>query len=248
MKLIITGASGFVATELIRQSLSNPEITSIIALARRPVSAPSNLSPGADASKLHSVVLNNYDAYPDDVKTQLKGADACIWTVAITPNKARGMDFAQIRRVCHDQTLIGLEEMLLASSQERTNSSNPQPFRFLYMSGAKGERDQSKTPGLETKYLLMRGETENQILALATGKYRDQMTACVAKPGIITQSGQYLKTALAVVLWYVIGLPRVDVKECAAAMLHEVVQGFSKEPLLNEDLVRIGRRELGSGR
>jgi uncharacterized protein YbjT (DUF2867 family) len=36
MKLIITGATGFVGTEVIRQALSNSTITSIIALARKP--------------------------------------------------------------------------------------------------------------------------------------------------------------------------------------------------------------------
>jgi len=81
MKLIVAGASGFVATEVIRQSLSIPKITSVIAIARRPVSAPLNLGQGADASKLHSVVLDNYDSYPDDTTKQLAGADACIWYV-----------------------------------------------------------------------------------------------------------------------------------------------------------------------
>ena len=79
MKLVVTGATGFVATEIIRQSLSIPKITSVIALARRPVSPPLNLSPAADASKLHSAVLDNYGSYPDHVIKQLAGADACIW-------------------------------------------------------------------------------------------------------------------------------------------------------------------------
>lgn len=81
MKLIVAGASGFVASEVIRQSLSIPKITSVIALARHPVATPSNLGKGADASKLHSVVLDSYGSYPDDVIKQLAGADACIWYV-----------------------------------------------------------------------------------------------------------------------------------------------------------------------
>ena len=81
MKLIIAGATGFVATELIRQSLSLPKITSIHAIGRRPVSPPSNLGPNADPSKLHSVVVENYGSYSDDVIKQLAGADACIWYV-----------------------------------------------------------------------------------------------------------------------------------------------------------------------
>jgi nucleoside-diphosphate-sugar epimerase len=78
MKLIIAGGSGFVATELIRQSLALPQITTVIVLARRPVSAPTDSAAG-DPSKLHSIVLQDYDEYPDEVKKQLADADACIW-------------------------------------------------------------------------------------------------------------------------------------------------------------------------
>lgn len=79
MKLIIAGATGFVATEVIRQSLTNPRITSVIALARRPAPTPANVDPGADTSKLHNVTIKDYDSYSDEVKKHFVGADACIW-------------------------------------------------------------------------------------------------------------------------------------------------------------------------
>jgi hypothetical protein len=79
MQLIVTGASGFLANEIIRQSLYSPKITSVIAVARRPVSAPEGLTSGADASKLSSLVIKDYDEYPEDVKKQFANADACIW-------------------------------------------------------------------------------------------------------------------------------------------------------------------------
>ncbi len=79
MKLVVAGASGFVATELIRQSLSIAKITSVISLSRRPISPVSNLDHDADTSKLQNVLVDNYGSYPDDVKKKLAGADACIW-------------------------------------------------------------------------------------------------------------------------------------------------------------------------
>jgi len=89
MKLIISGATGFVATELIRQSLSNPRITTVLALARRPVAVPENLPTGADTSKLKSIVLEDFAVYSDDVKKQIEGADACIWYVIDVSNDLR---------------------------------------------------------------------------------------------------------------------------------------------------------------
>jgi uncharacterized protein YbjT (DUF2867 family) len=79
MKLVVSGASGFVATEVIRQSLSHPKITSVVALARRAVAVPDSLLPGADPSKLHSVVVDDFGQYSEEVKRQVAGADACIW-------------------------------------------------------------------------------------------------------------------------------------------------------------------------
>jgi uncharacterized protein YbjT (DUF2867 family) len=79
MKLIIAGATGFVAEELIRQSLRHPDIKSVVALARRPVAAPPGA--GADGSKLKSVVVKDCDDYPEEVRRELAGADACIWYV-----------------------------------------------------------------------------------------------------------------------------------------------------------------------
>ena len=80
MKLIITGATGFVATEVLRQALLLPSITTVVAVARKPVTAPEG-TPLTNASKLKSVVVEDYGTYPEDVKKEFAGADACIWYV-----------------------------------------------------------------------------------------------------------------------------------------------------------------------
>jgi nucleoside-diphosphate-sugar epimerase len=79
MKIIVAGSTGFVATEVIRQALSNPAITSIAALGRRATPVPKNAGPDADPAKLKSVVCDNFESYTESVKKDLAGADACIW-------------------------------------------------------------------------------------------------------------------------------------------------------------------------
>lgn len=81
MKLVVVGGTGLVATELIRQSLRVPEITSLVALARRPVQLDVDAS---DATKFESVIVRDYAYYSDSVKAALAGADACIWYVIST--------------------------------------------------------------------------------------------------------------------------------------------------------------------
>jgi hypothetical protein len=79
MKLIVSGATGFVATEVLRQSLAHPSITQVIALSRREV----QLGPNVDRSKFKQVLLKDYCEYPEEVLKELRGADACIWSVCL---------------------------------------------------------------------------------------------------------------------------------------------------------------------
>jgi nucleoside-diphosphate-sugar epimerase len=136
MKLLVTGASGFVGGECIRLALGNKAITSVIALARKPVEAPDNAGPNADTSKLHSVVIDDWMAeYPASVKEQIIGADACIWNLAVTPTRSMDMDFSEVTRVCHDYTMNGIRNMAAVANK---------PFRFIFTSGIAVERDQGK--------------------------------------------------------------------------------------------------------
>jgi hypothetical protein len=75
MKLIISGGSGYVAGELIHQSLRMPEITSLVVLSRRPVTIPDQ----ANAHKVKQVVVQDYDKYSEEARKEFSGADACIW-------------------------------------------------------------------------------------------------------------------------------------------------------------------------
>jgi N-acetyl-gamma-glutamylphosphate reductase len=79
MKLIIVGATGFVGNELIRQSLRRNDITSVIAVSRRPL--PSSLNE-IGVTKLRSVVIKDYDEYSDEARREFSGANACIWYAA----------------------------------------------------------------------------------------------------------------------------------------------------------------------
>ncbi|KAI1506468.1 putative nucleoside-diphosphate-sugar epimerase [Biscogniauxia marginata] len=232
MKLIVSGATGFVGKEVIRQSLSRREITSVVALARKPAPAPEDLGDDGDPSKLKSVVVIDYEDYPDEVKREFSGASACIWTVAITPTKSKMYDFDEVKRVCQTSTLAGLRAM--------HDAGPARPFRFLYTSGAGVERDQSKTPRFYGQYSLMRGETENQILSLAAEL--GGIEVGFARPGLITRPGAIVRSVLATALGWAVGIHSISVTDLAAVMLDQAIKGFEKEPLMPGDLARLAER------
>jgi hypothetical protein len=71
-------------------------------------------------------------------------------TVAVTPGKARSMDFNEVRRVCQDYALLGMKTIFEARANATT------PFRFVYLSGVAAVRDQTKKPTFMAQYSLMR--------------------------------------------------------------------------------------------
>lgn len=76
MKVIVTGATGLVGQTIIRQCLAKEGVTSVVAVARKPVSLDD-----VDTSKLKSVVIRDYEEYSDEVVADFADADVCIWYV-----------------------------------------------------------------------------------------------------------------------------------------------------------------------
>ncbi|KIH87670.1 hypothetical protein SPBR_05245 [Sporothrix brasiliensis 5110] len=247
MKLIIAGATGYTATELIRQSLRRPEVTSVVALARKATPVPSDIAPGSsDAAKFTSVVVKDYEGpydADDRVKTALAGADACIWTVAITPSKSSAYPFDEVRRVCQTSTLAGLRAIYAA----RGGSTKTSPFRFMYMSGIAAERDQTKTPSFKPEYTLMRGETENQVLAYAA-EHKPDVEAIIVKPGLITSGRVVQDWIMAPLLGFVAGVPSIPLTVLASVMLDAAINGAKTDTLMHQDMSKIGKELVESGK
>lgn len=79
----------------------------------------------------------------------------------------------------------------------------------------------------------VQGEAEAQILEYAeqsNGKVQSQ----IAKPGFITAPGRVMPN--------VPGLPKIELTDIAAALLDQVVNGFEKDTLSNDDMIRIGQK------
>lgn len=74
MKIILTGSTGGIGSEVLRQCLNSPKITSIIVLSRRDI--PEDLSRNV---KVKVIIMTDFSVYSSQVIEQLAGAEACIW-------------------------------------------------------------------------------------------------------------------------------------------------------------------------
>jgi dihydrodipicolinate reductase len=81
-KIILSGVTGRIGKQVLDQALRNPEITSVIALSRRP------LPDLAQHAKVKVLVLENFNAYSDDVVTEMVSSDGCIWYYSWDRNKS----------------------------------------------------------------------------------------------------------------------------------------------------------------
>lgn len=60
-----------VGSAVLQQCISHPEVTSIVALTRRPLEVQD--------PKLESVIVKDFLTYEDDVVEKMKGSVGCIW-------------------------------------------------------------------------------------------------------------------------------------------------------------------------
>ena len=89
----------------------------------------------------------------------------------------------------------------------------------------------------------MQGQTENLVLEIGE-ESKGTVEVGVAKPGYIMKPEISFASVAATVGEAIKVIGTVTLEQCAAAMLNQVVNGFEKETMVNDDLKRIGKSAL----
>jgi hypothetical protein len=109
-------------------------------------------------------------SYSDpQLSASLRGADACIWTLGVTPSRAS--DEQAFRRVTLEytsQAAKAFNNAFTASNEGGQEASSGPKFRFVYVSGGMAERDQSKPLWFNASYRRVRVWTASHILIFRT--------------------------------------------------------------------------------
>ncbi|KAF4944935.1 hypothetical protein FSARC_14545 [Fusarium sarcochroum] len=242
MKVVIGGATGYLGTEVVRQALRHPLITSVVALARRETQVPKDVDPQIAQSKFRSLTCSDFKDYPQNVRSAISDADACIWLIAITPTRSQAYSWEQVKKVCLEYAISAAD-----TCAKLPRDGKHTPLRFLYVSGFNATQDPSKKPWLFGDYSVMRpvkGQVEKNVLERAQMS-NGRMQACVARPGLIDPMNvSVMRQAFQGFANALISMPRIPIATMAAALLDQILHGFDKEVLSNEDLNEIGQNAL----
>ncbi|KAH7317586.1 hypothetical protein BKA65DRAFT_465562 [Rhexocercosporidium sp. MPI-PUGE-AT-0058] len=246
MKIILTGSTGTIGTEVLTQSINNPSLTEIVILSRRPLPPTHPTSP-----KIKTIVISDFLSYPAQVLKELSGAEACIWALGGIPS--RFPDLATARMVNIDYPL--------AAAKAFTETVAPglgegKKFRFLYVSGHAVDRDLSKqhrffNDGIHIKaclplpFIFRRGcgEIENKLVQLEADN-ADKLSVYLPRPGSVIPPNNKLITVL--VKLTTSFYPAMKGEEFAAAMIDVAIRGADEQTLSHDVMQQKGRKALSA--
>lgn len=201
MKIVLTGATGFVGSTILRQLLERPEVTHITCVVRRPISVQS--------SKIETILHADFSAYEPELTAKLADHAACIW--ALGGKASDNPNSTEYLRATH--TFAIAFARAVAEQQK-------QSFRFCYLSGMGADPTETSTLPWEKITRHLKGRTERDLQQLTT-QY-PLFSATSFRPAGILPEAHGLIPSLANLLLAPISI-RVD--RLAAGMIHEATFG-----------------------
>ena len=138
MKVIIFGATGMVGQGVLRECLVDPDVESVLSIARRPC--------GKQDPKLQEILHDDFFDY-SAIESRLVGYDACFFCLGVS---SLGMDTERYRHLTYDLT------MAAATTLARLNPG----LVFTYVTG----RGTDSTEQGSLMWARVKGKTENDLL------------------------------------------------------------------------------------
>lgn len=145
VKILVTGATGMVGSEVVRQALIDPEIEQITALLRRPLKV--------EHPKLKTVLHQNFLNY-SGLADVFRAQDACLWCLGISQSQVSKEEY---HKITYDHAVAGAQAMLAA---------NPE-ITFLFLSGLGAD----STEKSRVLFARVKGMTENALRKLPFKKF-----------------------------------------------------------------------------
>ncbi|KAF2720177.1 hypothetical protein K431DRAFT_286024 [Polychaeton citri CBS 116435] len=217
MKVIITGATGFIGSAVVNGCIANQAISSIITLSRRDLKVSD--------TKVTNLVIQDFKNYSESEIEQMKGAEAAIWCQGV-PKQDIAANF--------EYPLAGVKAFETNLITHLPHAV--QKFRFVYLSGALVERDQNKSLWFAKDLRLQRGDLESRFVSFEE-EHSQHWQTIIAKPaGVLSNDSIVSKFLLpSFSIW---------VQHLAEALIDAAINGSETQTLENAELKRRGQMLL----
>ena len=144
MRIIVTGGTGLVGEEVVRQAINEDRITSITAIVRKPMKL--------QHAKLQTVIHKDFMDYTG-LEDLIASNDAFFWCLGISQSQVNKVEY---EKITYDYTIAAAEKVL---------STNPN-MKFLFLSGA-GADNSEKSSAI---FARIKGKAENKLKSMGLGK------------------------------------------------------------------------------
>jgi uncharacterized protein YbjT (DUF2867 family) len=219
VKVILLGATGMVGQGVLRESLLDPEVESILTVGRN--------ATVQQQEKLHEIVHNDLSDL-SAIAGRLAGYDACFFCLGVS---AAGMNEEAYRRVTYDLTISA------ATTLAKLNPT----MTFIYVSGAGTDT----TERGRMMWARVKGKTENALLQMPfKAVYMFRPGYIQPLHGIRTKTKWYgvfyAMMGPLYPVWKLLFPKYVTTTECVGrAMLNVARRGAPKSVLETQDITRL---------
>jgi hypothetical protein len=159
MKIILTGATGYVGTEILDQAIQHNYIDHIYCLTRKPLDR--KYFAKAAKGKVTELIHDNFGSYDDSLMRYLReqGVEGCIWAMGpkTHPDTTKRQEEEHIRI----QVPIAAAEVfagyLAQALSPQLMPKKKFPFRFIFISAWGAEQNQFRSLWMWNDWRKMKG-------------------------------------------------------------------------------------------
>lgn len=166
MKILLTGATGFIGTEILEQCIKHNYIEHIYCLTRKTLARKFRTH-----KKVTQIIHEDFSTYPDSLLQKLTDykIEGCIWTLGLPPEKMEDKDEAEKIEIHYKHQAA---TALAASIATKLDPDLPPmkqkfPFRFVFVSGWGAEQNQFRSLWFWATSRKIKGAGEKAVFDVA---------------------------------------------------------------------------------